>query len=88
MKDFREDFLPYITRADGSLQDLSYELISYKGRSSGSHAHCELCWVTICDIESDEYEKEGYFCKETGCWICKKCFSDYKSKYGWNDNKH
>lgn len=87
MKDLRKDFLPYITTADGRLTDLVYQLIEFTGKINGDHAHCELCWVKICDIESPEYERSGYYCSETGCWLCKKCFSDFSQTYNWHSKK-
>lgn len=83
MNDSRNDFLPYIATNDGRLTDLVYELLEFVGRKKGDHVHCELCWVTICDVENLESEKEAYYCTETGCWLCKRCFSDFSQIYNW-----
>lgn len=83
MKDSRNDFLPYIATTDGRLTDLSYQSREFVGRNKGDHAHCELCWVTICNTDYSESEKEGYYCVETGCWLCKRCFSDFSPIYNW-----
>ena len=87
MKDARNDFLPYIATADGRLQNLSYTLINFKDKKNGNHAHCELCWITICESANLRSEKEGYYCAETGCWLCKKCFSDFAGKFDWHEIK-
>lgn len=84
MKDYREDFFPFIARRNGDLQGLSYELILYQGKVEGDHTHCELCWETICNAEGLAFDREGYYCAETRCWICKQCFNDFKSRFNWS----
>lgn len=83
MRDSRIDFLPYIAEADGNLRNLTYEFIKFKDKGRGDHVHCELCWVIICENDHIKGEKEGYYCKETGCWLCKKCFFDFAEEYNW-----
>ena len=87
MKDSRGDFLSYITTTDGRLTDLVYQRSVFAAKKSNDHAHCELCWVTICDIEEPQYEKIGYYCDETGCWLCEKCFSDFAKDYNWSSQE-
>lgn len=84
MRDARSDFFPYIATADGQLYDLSYKLMPYKGKTKNDHIHCELCWITISKGELNGDKAKGYYCKDTGCWLCKKCFSDFASKFRWH----
>lgn len=86
MDDYRLGFLPFIESADGQINGLTYKLVHFQSHMPGDHAHCALCWAPICDSEYDWKEKpeaEAFFCEETGCWICKKCFSDFAPQFHW-----
>lgn len=83
MKDFRLDFLPYIATEDGQINNLTFTFRRYRGKSKNDHAHCELCWITIGQASVSNCEEDGYYCEETGSWICPKCFFDFSTRYNW-----
>ncbi len=86
MDDYRLGFFPFIASAEGKMDGLTYRLVRFQGRKPGEHAHCALCWAAICDSEYDwekSPEAEAFFCEETGCWICKKCYSDFAPQFHW-----
>ncbi|WP_139362358.1 hypothetical protein [Hymenobacter sp. CRA2] len=37
-----------------------------------SHVHCEICWMTIANGNSNDIETGGYYANET--WVCDQCF--------------
>ncbi|MBQ7347331.1 MAG: hypothetical protein IJW55_05180 [Clostridia bacterium] len=43
------------------------------------HEHCDFCW----DKAMTDIECEFYCTKDMRYWICKKCFDDFKDKFGW-----
>ena len=45
------------------------------------HEHCEFCW------EKAMTDTEGvFYCtKDRYYWVCKKCFEDFKEKFGWTE---
>lgn len=83
-KDWRDDFLEYIADENGSVYDLTYQLMDYPHQNKEDHAHCGLCWKTLYGIEGFGFETKGYYCERTNVWICECCFQDYKKRFRWN----
>ena len=58
----------------------------YSPRRQGSeHDHCEFCSAKFTETESADAEGEGYATADNYHWVCKKCFSDFKVRFGWPD---
>lgn len=83
LDDYRRDFLPDIASEDGTLDDLSFEVHAASEYPPGEHTHCRLCWATISNLDNPEYLKEGLYCRETHCWICRNCFNDFNEEFHW-----
>ena len=43
------------------------------------HEHCEFCY----DKAMTKTPSEFYCTTDMYRWICKKCFNDFKDKFGW-----
>ena len=52
-------------------------------RPTWDHDHCEFCWITFMEKKGDGILDEGYTTQDRYHWICKKCFNDFKDKFGW-----
>ena len=52
---------------------------NYKKHSNiWNHDHCEFCFEKL----SNECQN-GYCTIDSRHWICKRCFEDFKSMFGW-----
>ena len=82
-KDFREDLLPLIADTSGNLSGLRFKYKKYDSHSKADHVHCSLCWKTIYGFKLKGGNTTGYYCGETGVWLCRKCFHDFSERFGW-----
>lgn len=81
--DWRRALLPLIAREDGSLDYFVFERHLFSGYAPGEHAHCELCWATISNLDNPKHLKEGFCCVETGSWVCPRCFHNFQAEFHW-----
>ena len=67
------------------LTGAALEWRQYKRYSqSWEHDHCEFCWAKFAESESiSDALHEGYATADRYRWICAKCFSDFKNRFGW-----
>ena len=75
----------------GHLNNEEFELKKFHSSKNNDHEHCEFCFKEITDllIENEDCDNEGYCClnrstKQTN-WVCKECFNDFKSKFGFRN---
>ena len=48
------------------------------------HDHCEFCTAKFMVEDHPDVLHEGY-CTEDEChWICDRCFTDFRSRFGWS----
>ncbi len=87
MEQWKLESIPLTARGDGTLGELVFNRMEYKGNKSGDHVHCNLCWNLISNVEIIEFEHEGFYCEETGCWLCVECFKELQPLYDWKINK-
>lgn len=78
MKDWRVDLLENVSDTHGML----FEPKNFIAQSSSDHIHCSICFKTICGGNS-VYNNSGFYCKESGDWLCKQCFNDFKDQFDW-----
>ena len=45
------------------------------------HEHCEFCWGKI--SKHEESFRKAYADEKLFCWICQKCFDDFKELFKW-----
>jgi hypothetical protein len=64
------------------LQSLELYLATYKAPREGwDHDHCEFCFGKFAEHGGDF--SEGYTSKDRYHWICKNCYDDFKTMFGW-----
>ena len=59
-------------------KELQFKNIDFK---VGDHRHCEVCWDKF--SYSTDCLHRGYYEKESKCWVCEKCFKEFRNLYGW-----
>jgi len=52
-------------------------------RPDWDHDHCEFCWAKFTDTNSPNALHEGYATEDNDHWVCKPCFEDFKTSFGW-----
>ena len=76
-------------RLQGQEEYLKGETLYYKKYTKYSdeweHEHCEFCGDKISEYDGDLHE--GYCTKDEKCWICEKCFNDFKKMFDWKVEK-
>ncbi len=77
-------------RLDGQevyLKDAILKYSKFNAKKYGhNHAHCQFCFATFMEIEDPEILNWGYctlYRKKSECWICEKCFNDFKDIFNW-----
>ena len=66
----------------------------YRRNESWDHDHCEFCWAEFdvnpeCEALREGYAVAGYTVNgrqfpDDYCWICSRCYEDFKDQFGWN----
>ena len=77
MDDWREDLLYTMNDTYGCC----FKKIVINSSEKNDHEHCSICLTKISN-GSKLTHKEGYYCKETGDWLCSVCMSDFKNRFG------
>ena len=54
-------------------------------RKGWDHDHCEFCGAKFMESEGPDILTEGYASEDNYRWICKKCYEDFRTEFGWND---
>ena len=80
MNDWREELLYTVDETQG----YSFKKIAYHSTEKSDHEHCSICFTKIGDDEHCQCEHIGFFCKETGDWLCASCFDDFKTLFNWS----
>lgn len=83
MKDWREELLYTMDDTKGC----SFQRVEYHSSVQSDHEHCSICFAKISDSVHCQGEKHGFYCKETGDWLCDVCFNDFKKRFNWNDEE-
>lgn len=78
MKDWRLDLLDNVSDTIG----MHFVKKKFVAQSLTDHIHCSICFKTIGtgNIINETY---GFFCAESGDWLCHKCFSDFRNQFDW-----
>ncbi len=83
MEDWREELLNTVESTHGCC----FVKTEFKSSKDNDHEHCSICFEKISDIESGQFEKVGFYCKETNDWLCLSCFKDFKERFEWKETK-
>jgi len=51
---------------------------------NNDHDHCEFCGAKFMRDGGDEALVEGYSTQDGYRWICKACFEDFRTRFGWS----
>lgn len=62
-------------------KELQKKKFVIKNNNIQDHAHCELCWNRISQLESDS--KVGYYEEDSKSWICESCYDSLKDLFKW-----
>lgn len=79
MSDWRDDLLYTMNDTRGC----SFKQVLYQSSEKKDHEHCSICFAKISDNVHCPDETYGFYCKETGDWLCATCFNDFKNRFGW-----
>jgi hypothetical protein len=56
-------------------------------RPEWDHEHCEFCWAKIVEgnrkTTGEELLVEAYTTEDRICWVCPKCFEDFREMFQW-----
>jgi hypothetical protein len=52
-------------------------------RADWDHDHCAFCWAKFMRNGEAGTCQEGYVTEDNQCWICLRCFADFKNKFQW-----
>ena len=52
-------------------------------RDDWDHDHCEFCAAKFMDTGAPDVLREGFATDDNKHWVCKACFEDFKTMFGW-----
>lgn len=79
MQDWREELLYTMEDTHGSI----FQKLEYRSTANSDHEHCSICFEKISDDPRCQCETSGFYCKESGDWLCANCFNDFKERFNW-----
>jgi hypothetical protein len=54
-----------------------------KFREGWDHDHCEFCGAKFSELPQDL--NVGYSTVDNYCWVCEKCYDDFKEEFQWKE---